>query len=67
MRPPDLRDGDIYTLRREDDLLVKRLRRQGSNWLIVSDNINYPMEPLDQSVSVVGRVVWLGRTFRRSG
>ncbi len=66
MRTLELRDGDIYTLRREDELLVKRLRKQGPNWLIVSDNIGYPVEPLDDSVSVVGRVVWLGRTFRRS-
>ena len=66
MRTPELRDGDIYTLRREDDLLIKRLRKQGSNWLVVSDNISYPVEPLDEGVSVIGRVVWLGRTFRRS-
>ena len=63
MRTPQLRDGDIYTLRKEDELLVKRLRRQGSNWLLVSDNVSYPVEPLDGSVAVIGRVVWLGRTF----
>ncbi len=66
MRTQALRDGDVYTLRRDSDLLVKRLRRQGPNWLIVSDNIAYPVEPLDESVSVVGRVVWLGRTLPRS-
>ncbi len=66
MRAPELRDGDIYTLRREDELLVKRLRRQGANWLIVSDNLSYPVEPLDAQVHVVGRVVWLGRTFTDS-
>ena len=65
MRPPELRDSDIYTLRREGELLVKRLRRQGENWLVVSDNIAYPVEPLDSSAQVVGRVVWLGRTFKR--
>ena len=63
MRPPDLRDGSIYTLRRDSELLVKRLRRQGSNWLIVSDNVAYPVEPLDAAVHVVGRVVWVGRTL----
>lgn len=65
MRTPELRDGEIYTLRREEDLLIKRLRRQGSSWLIVSDNIAYPVEPLDDATAIVGRVVWLGRTFRR--
>ena len=66
MRTQALCDGDVYTLRRDSDLLVKRLRRQGSNWLIVSDNIAYPVEPLDESVNVVGKVVWLGRTLPRS-
>lgn len=66
MRTQALRDGDVYTLRREDELIVKRLRRQGPNWLIVSDNISYPVEPLDDNVGIVGRVVWLGRTFHRS-
>ena len=64
MRPPKLRDGEVYTLRREEDLLIKRLRRQGSSWLIVSDNIAYPVEPLEAGTEVIGRVVWLGRTFR---
>ena len=61
-----LRDGRIYTLRRDNELLVKRLRRQGDNWLIVSDNLLYPVEPLDESITVLGRVVWLGRTLRDS-
>lgn len=65
MRSPDLRDGEIYTLRREEELLVKRLRRQGESWIIVSDNIAYPVEPLSSAVHVVGRVVWLGRTIKR--
>lgn len=65
LRTPELHDGEIYTLRRDDELLVKRIRRQGSTWLIVSDNLSFPVEPLDDSVTVVGRVVWLGRTLRR--
>ena len=63
MRSPQLKDGGIYTLRREGELLVKRLRRQGNDWLIVSDNLSFPVERLDESVDVLGRVVWLGRTF----
>ena len=63
MRTPELRDGDIYTLRRGEDLLVKRLRLQGPNWLITSDNTSYPVELLDEDTQVIGRVVWLGRTF----
>lgn len=63
MRSPQLKDGGIYTLRREGELLVKRLRRQGMDWLIASDNLSYPVERLDENVDVLGRVVWLGRTF----
>lgn len=66
LREPKLRDGEIYTLRRTDELLVKRLRKQRDSWLIVSDNILYPVEPLDENVSVIGQVVWLGRTFSRA-
>ena len=65
IRPSELRDGEIYTLRRDEELLVKRLRRQSENWLIVSDNIAYPVEPLGSTAQVVGRVVWLGRTIKR--
>ena len=63
MRSLQLKDGGIYTLRREGELLVKRLRRQSNDWLIVSDNLAYPVERLDENVDVLGRVVWLGRTF----
>jgi len=63
MGAQQLKDGSIYTLRRGGELLVKRLRQQGTSWLIVSDNLAYPVEPLDENVDVLGRVVWLGRTF----
>ncbi len=63
MRTQQLKDSGIYTLRRDGELLVKRLRQQGTSWLIVSDNLAYPVEPLDGNVDVLGRVVWLGRSF----
>ena len=61
MRTQPLRDGEIYTLRREDDLVVKRLRRMDGEWHVSSDNPAYPPQALEDEVSVVGRVVWLGR------
>ncbi len=63
LRTQELRDGNIYTLRRDEDLMVKRLYRHGSDWMIHSDNPSYAGEPFNQEVSVVGRVVWLGRTL----
>lgn len=62
-----LRDG-IYVIRLDDVLLVKRIamgpRRGGFS--IVSDNSLYPSWPdVDQAlVTVIGRVVWAGRTLR---
>jgi phage repressor protein C with HTH and peptisase S24 domain len=59
-----LRDG-IYVLRFEDSLMVKRLALNpvGAQLSIRSDNSDYPnWENCDQAaVSVIGRVVWIGR------
>ncbi len=63
MQAHPLRDREIYTLRRENDLLVKRLRRKGSEWRIVSDNPAYSEETLGPEHAVVGKVVWLGRVL----
>ena len=61
-----LRDG-IYVLRRDDTLMVKRLSLTPTSGTlaITSDNASYPSwrdVPLD-SVDILGRVVWAGRTF----
>ena len=63
LRTQQLSEGNIYTLRRDEGLMVKRLRRRGSEWIIHSDNLAYAAEPFGPDVSVVGRVVWLGRTL----
>ncbi len=63
MRPQQPRDGVIYTLRRDSDLMVKRLRRKGLEWFIHSDNRAYQPERLGSDSIIVGRVVWLGRTL----
>ena len=62
-----LRDG-IYVLRLDDALLVKRIAmglRRGS-FSILSDNTLYPswtdVDP--ETVTIVGRVVWVGRALR---
>jgi len=58
------RDG-IYGLRRSDDLHVKRISvdPQSGMLTILSDNARYPPYPnVDpDSISVIGRVIWLGR------
>ena len=73
---PTLHDGDrilvdrgqrpirarqaIWVIRIDDDLLVKRLARDGDAWRIVSDNAPDRVAPLD-SVEILGRVVQLIR------
>ena len=63
MRQQEPRDGGIYTVRRDGDLLVKRLRQQGAEWFIHSDNTAYPPQLLGPDCVIVGRVAWLGRTL----
>lgn len=53
----------IFVLRLGDDLLVKRVLRDGAVFRVSSDNPAYP--PLSAAaVDIVGRVVWLARTLR---
>jgi phage repressor protein C with HTH and peptisase S24 domain len=61
-------DGKVYLICRSDgDLIIKRLVRQFSGWLIRSDNDDkrsYPDEPIStdalQHIRIIGRAVWHG-------
>jgi phage repressor protein C with HTH and peptisase S24 domain len=59
-----IRDG-VYVLRRDDDLIVKRLSvSPASGYLTVaSDNPTYPTwtDVPPETIVVIGRVVWAGR------
>ena len=61
------RDGKIFVIRIEEELIVKRLvHDQFAGWLIYSDNpdkIAWPTRPWPDDAAVVGEVKWLGRTF----
>ncbi|WP_142847252.1 helix-turn-helix transcriptional regulator [Telmatospirillum sp. J64-1] len=57
------RDG-IYVLRYGDELLVKRImvRLEGGSIDVISDNPRYPSQTVSPtSLSILGRVVWVGR------
>jgi phage repressor protein C with HTH and peptisase S24 domain len=62
-----IRDG-IYVLRRDDELLVKRVAASPASRRITlkSDNPAYPTWPdLDLAdLTIIGRVVWTGRKVR---
>lgn len=55
--------GAIHVLRLDDLLMVKRLVRQGSDWIICSDNPAYPdIRDFDPAaLQLIGRVLWCGR------
>jgi phage repressor protein C with HTH and peptisase S24 domain len=60
-----LRDG-IHVIRMDDVLMVKRLSRGPSGTIsVLSDNAIYPdwSEVDGLEVTILGRVVWVGRRF----
>ena len=61
------RDGKIFVVRIEDEIVVKRLiRHPEAGWLLKSDNPNkqaWPTRPWPDEAKIVGEVKWIGRTF----
>ena len=61
------RDGKIFVVRIEDEIVVKRLiRNPDAGWLLQSDNRNkraWPTRPCPDGAQIVGEVRWMGRTF----
>jgi phage repressor protein C with HTH and peptisase S24 domain len=55
--------GAIHVLRFDDDLVVKRLVRDGQNCIIRSDNAAYADRTVDDPalIQLIGRVLWCGR------
>ena len=53
-------DGQIFVLRNDDGLVVKRLRGSGFDWELISDNPVCPPRRVDQNDRVIGQVVWSG-------
>ncbi len=57
-----LRDR-IFVLGTKDGVIVKRLGKEGGGWQLVSDNRNYKPLPWPQTATVIGQVMWTGRTL----
>ena len=53
----------IYVLHTEDGLVVKRLCRVTTGWLIVSDHPEWRPVPWSRSDEVIGQVRWTGRVL----
>lgn len=55
------RDGEVYACRYEDELVVKRLFREGGAWWLHSDNADqrrFPRRECGETVEIIGRVVY---------
>lgn len=60
-------DGQIFVVRTDDGLVVKRLRRRGTlSWTLTSDNPAHPPRPAATEDRVIGRVAWSGPPRRAS-
>ena len=61
------RNGRIYVIRIEDELIVKRaVRSQEAGWMLVSDNPDkdrFPTQPWPEDAKVIGEVKWYGQSF----
>lgn len=57
------RNKKIFALRIGDELLVKRLRRDGERWIAQSDNAEFPDIAIDGNCEIIGRVLWMGTTL----
>lgn len=54
------RDGEVFAVNYEGELVIKRMLRDGGAWWLSSDNPDqrrYPRKSVDENVRVLGRVV----------
>lgn len=62
----DLSDGQIYVIRNDDHLLVKRIQKLWNDGVkLLSDNKEYPPQEISSTdlerLEVIGKVVWVGK------
>ena len=62
------RNGRIYVILIEDELVVKRVvRDREAGWLLVSDNPDrdrFPTQAWPEEARIIGEVKWHGQSFR---
>ena len=54
-------DDQLFVVRIGDGVLVKRLRRIGDHWNLVSDNPAHQSRPMTENDRILGRVAWCPR------
>ena len=53
----------IFVMGTEGGTIVKRLAKEDGGWQLTSDNRNYKLLPWPREATVVGQVMWTGRTL----
>lgn len=61
-QPGRIVDGELYVIRDNGSLLIKRLQRQlGGKVKLISDNLKYPqIDATVEELDIVGHVIWRG-------
>ncbi len=58
-------DGQMFVIRGENGLAVKRLKGRGFEWVLASDNQAYPSRPVVREDQLIGQVAWTGPSLDR--
>ena len=53
-------DGQVFGVRTDEGLIVKRLRRNDDRWYLESDNPAHELRPVTGDDRIVGQVAWSG-------
>ncbi len=53
-------DGQLFAVRTESGLVIKRLRRNRGRWLLASDNRAHASHPVAENDRILGQVAWCG-------
>ena len=59
----ELQHDRVFAVHTEDGLLVKRLAHDNHHWQLLSDNAHYKPLPWPEEATVIGQVMWTGRTL----
>ena len=57
------RIGNIYAIRINDGIVVRRLDKIRDQWQLVSDHPKWKSEPIPNSAEIIGKVKWTAKTL----
>lgn len=60
----DPMDGQLFAVRTDAGLVIKRLRQDRGRWLLTSDNRTHDPHPVTEDDRVIGQVAWCGPRSR---